>query len=104
MSFAASLSALSAAPQGPWSYPSSRPGAVVDDYHGTKVADPYRWLEDLDSAETAVWVGAQNRLTRDFLGSLPGVAAFRERLTRLWNYPRASVPFREGGQIGRAHV
>ncbi len=95
----AALSAVStAAPVGPWSYPSSRPGPVVDDYHGNKVADPYRWLEDLDSKETAAWVEAQNRLTHDFLGALPGVGAFRERLTRLWNYPRASVPFREGGR------
>ncbi|MFM7749125.1 MAG: S9 family peptidase, partial [Opitutaceae bacterium] len=95
MSLCSSSATLSAAP---WAYPPSKVGPVVDDYHGTRVADPYRWLEELDSPETAAWVAAQNRLTQGFLGSLPGVAAFRERLTKLWNYPRAGVPFREGGR------
>ncbi|MFM8337181.1 MAG: S9 family peptidase, partial [Opitutaceae bacterium] len=98
MSLCSSSATLAAAPSGPWAYPPSKAGSVVDDYHGTRVPDPYRWLEELDSAETTAWVAAQNRLTQGFLGSLPGVAAFRERLTKLWNYPRAGVPFREGGR------
>lgn len=98
MSLCTSSAISHAAPSGPWAYPPSKAGSVVDEYHGSRVADPYRWLEDLDSPETAGWVTAQNRLTQGFLGSLPGVAAFRERLTKLWNYPRAGVPFREGGR------
>ena len=98
MMFPLSSVVFSADPAGPWVYPPSKVGPVVDNYHGARVADPYRWLEDLDSPETAAWVAAQNRLTQGFLGSLPGVSAFRERLTKLWNYPRSGVPFREGGR------
>ena len=75
-------------------YPAALRGDHVDVYHGNKIADPYRWLEDLDSPETAAWVEAQNKLTFGFLEKLPARTAFRERLTKLWNYP----------QIGRAHV
>ena len=98
MMFPLSSVVFSADPAGRWVYPPSKVGPVVDNYHGARVADPYRWLEDLDSPETAAWVAAQNRLTQGFLGSLPGVSAFRERLTKLWNYPRSGVPFREGGR------
>ena len=79
-------------------YPVARKSDQVDDYHGTKVADPYRWLEDLDSAETAKWVEAQNKLTFGFLGSIPQRAAIRERLTKLWNYEKFGVPFKEGSR------
>jgi len=85
-------------PTGPWPYPAAPPGPVVDDYHGTKVPDPYRWLEELDSAPTRAWVQAENQLTTDFLRRLPQRAWFRGRLNRLWNYPRYGVPFKEGGQ------
>src|SRR5687767_8045941 len=51
----------------PRAYPAAKKVAQVDDYHGTKVADPYRWLEDLDSPETKSWVEAQNRLTNAYL-------------------------------------
>ena len=97
MLFAAALP-LSGSPSRSWDYPPAPPGPVVDDYHGEKVADPYRWLEDLDSAPTRAWIEAENKLTFDFLATLPQRAVFHERLTRLWNYPRFSLPFKEGGQ------
>ncbi len=78
------------------SYPSARKGDQVDDYHGVKVADPYRWLEDLDSTETASWVEAENRLTFGYLNQIPARAKIKERMTNLWNYERFGVPFKEG--------
>ncbi|MDO8545352.1 MAG: prolyl oligopeptidase family serine peptidase [Opitutaceae bacterium] len=82
----------------PVDYPAAPRGEVVDDYHGAKVADPYRGLEDLDSPATRAWVEAQNRLTFGFLESLPQRAYFRDRLTALWNYPRVGIPRKEGGR------
>ncbi|MCA1576539.1 MAG: prolyl oligopeptidase family serine peptidase [Acidobacteria bacterium] len=79
-------------------YPSARKSDQVDDYHGVKVADPYRWLEDLDSEETRAWVEAQNKLTFGFLEGIPQRAAIRERLTKLWNYEKYGVPFKEGNR------
>jgi len=79
-------------------YPPARKSDQVDDYHGVKVADPYRWLEDLDSAETKSWVEAENKLTFDYLGKIPARAKIRERLTKLWNYERYGAPFKEGGR------
>ena len=93
--------AVSAAPSTPAfssRYPAAPRGDHVDVYHGTKIADPYRWLEDLDSPQTTAWVTAQNRLTFGFLETLPQRATFRERLTTLWNYPRTGLPFKEGGR------
>jgi prolyl oligopeptidase len=80
-------------------YPLTTKGNVVDDYHGQEVADPYRWLEDLGSAETRAWIDAQNSVTLPFLEHLPRRAAFLERLTQLWNYPRTELPLREAGQL-----
>ena len=79
-------------------YPKTMKGDQVDDYHGTRIADPYRWLEDVDSPETARWVAEQNAVTFAYLGGIPERAAIRERLTRLWDYPKYGVPFREGGR------
>jgi prolyl oligopeptidase len=78
-------------------YPSARKGDVVDDYHGTKVADPYRWLEDPDSPESRSWIEAENRLTNAYLADIPARAALRDRLTKLWNYPKFGSPFRKAG-------
>ncbi len=78
-------------------YPETRKVDVVDDYHGTKVADPYRWLEDTDAPETKAWIDAQNEITFAHLGQIPERGAIRERLTRLWDYPKYGLPFREGG-------
>ncbi|MCA9931497.1 MAG: S9 family peptidase, partial [Anaerolineales bacterium] len=78
-------------------YPASRQSDVVDDYHGTLVADPYRWLEDPVSAETKVWVAAQNELTESYLTELTVRAEFAERLTKLWDYPKYNVLRKRAG-------
>ncbi|MGQ0766648.1 MAG: prolyl oligopeptidase family serine peptidase [Gemmatimonadota bacterium] len=76
------------------SYPMSRRAVVVDTIHGVAVADPYRWLEDPNSSETADWVRAQNLLSREVLGAMPMTAVFRSSLTKLWNRPRTGLPRR----------
>ncbi|HEY3133494.1 MAG TPA: prolyl oligopeptidase family serine peptidase [Gemmatimonadaceae bacterium] len=90
--------ALSAQTNAPLSYPPAARGTQVDLYHGTSIADPYRWLEDVDSPATKEWVAAQNRLTDSFLASIPQRTAIRTRLTQLWNYARYSAPFKENGR------
>ena len=82
----------------PITYPVARKGDQVDDYHGVKVADPYRWLEDLDSPETRAWVEAENKLTFGYLESIPQRTAIKERLTKLWNYEKYGIPFKEGNR------
>jgi prolyl oligopeptidase len=77
-------------------YPLTRKDAVVDDYFGTPVADPYRWLEDPNSPETRAWVEAQNAITHAFLERLPARDRIHRRLTELWDYIRYGVPSREG--------
>ncbi|HET6350165.1 MAG TPA: prolyl oligopeptidase family serine peptidase [Candidatus Krumholzibacteria bacterium] len=79
-----------------YKYPEARKGDVVDDYHGTKVADPYRWMEDPDSKETRAWVDAENVLTRSYIDSYPAREAIEARLKTLFNYERYSVPVRHG--------
>ena len=80
----------------PINYPPTRKSDQVDNYHGKKVADPYRWLEDLDSEETRAWVEAENKLTFDFLAAIPERDAIKDRLTKLWNYEKYGIPFKEG--------
>ena len=92
------VSSISPASGGTITYPAARKSDQVDDYHGTKVADPYRWLEDLDSAETKAWVEAENKLTFNYLNQIPERAAIKSRLTKLLNYERYGVPFKEGGR------
>ena len=77
-------------------YPVTRKGEVVETYHGTEVADPYRWLEDDLSEETAAWVAAQNEATFGYLDSLPNREAIRQRLTLLWDYEKLGPPWRRG--------
>ena len=77
-------------------YPITKKVDQVDDYHGTKVADPYRWLEDNNSAETVAWVEAQNKLTQDYLAQIPYRDKIKKRLTDLWNYERYSAPRKIG--------
>jgi prolyl oligopeptidase len=79
-------------------YPETRRSDHVDDYHGRKIADPYRWLEEPDSAETKAWVTAQNAATEAYLSEIPARAKIRERLLKLWNYVRFSVPTARGGR------
>ena len=83
---------------GKMQYPPTARTEQVDDYHGVKVADPYRWLEDTDSPETRQWIEQQNKLTFDYLKGLPMREHVRSRLTELWNYPRYGLPRQEGGR------
>jgi prolyl oligopeptidase len=77
-------------------YPKAPRGDVVDELYGTKVPDPYRGLEDLDSPATRAWVKAEERLARTYLDALPGREAIRARLRHLWNYERFGLPHKEG--------
>ena len=82
----------------PNNYPPARKSDQVDDYHGVKVADPYRWLEDLDSEETRAWVEAENKLSFAYLAAIPARTALKDRLTKLWNYEKYGIPFKEGNR------
>ena len=84
-------------------YPKAKTVEQVDDYHGTKVADPYRWLEDTDSAETKEWVQGENKLTFGYLEKIPYRSAIRDRLLKLWNYERFTTPGQEGGRYFYQH-
>jgi prolyl oligopeptidase len=84
-------------------YPATKTVAQVDEYHGVKVADPYRWLEDIDSADTRQWIEAENKVTFDYLDQLPGRERIREQLTRIWNYERFSAPEQYGGKYFYTH-
>ncbi|MBC8102532.1 MAG: S9 family peptidase [Cytophagales bacterium] len=79
-------------------YPAARIVDQVDDYHGIKVADPYRWLEDADSAETKAWVEAENRITAGYLSGIESRGAIQKRLTALWNYERFGIPTKKGSR------
>lgn len=100
--FALSLAACQRQPEPevlvPLAYPATPRGDHVDDYHGTKVPDPYRWMEDMDSAPVRDWVQAQNALAEPYLAAIPARQPIIDRLTRLWNYERYGVPFSEGGR------
>ncbi len=100
LSLLAVAGALSAqtSPSTSLTYPVAARGTQVDVYHGTSIADPYRWLEDVDAPATTQWVAAENRLTDAFLATIPERAAIRNRLTQLWNYSRYSAPFKENGR------
>jgi hypothetical protein len=69
-----------------------------DEYHGTQVSDPYRWLEDVDAVETLEWVKCQNELTFAFLEKIPVREKLRKRLTELWDYAKAQAPVKHGGR------
>ena len=77
-------------------YPETAKVQVSDNYHGHEVSDPYRWLEDTESDQTAAWVEAQNSLTREYLDSLPARESMRGRLEKIWNYERYGLPRRRG--------
>src|SRR5690242_1757974 len=91
-------SSCSEAPLPKVSYPKTYKGDAVDDYFGTKVPDPYRWMVDLDSKQVADWVAAQNKLTFDYLSKLRMREHFRRRITELWDYAKTTIPVREGGR------
>ncbi|MBL8823151.1 MAG: S9 family peptidase [Planctomycetia bacterium] len=81
-------------------YPATKRIEHVDDYHGTKVPDPYRWLENdvRVDAEVKAWVEAQNKVTFDYLATLPERENIKKRLTELWNYEKVSAPFKVAGR------
>lgn len=79
-------------------YPKTKKVEQVDEYHGIKVADPYRWLEDDNSPETKAWVEEQNKVTNAYLEQIPQRERLKKRLTELWNYERYSIPIRRGGK------
>ncbi|MBD2578590.1 prolyl oligopeptidase family serine peptidase [Oscillatoria sp. FACHB-1406] len=79
-----------------FSYPDSPQQDCTDNYHGTLVSDPYRWLEEADSEATKAWIEAQNRLTFSYLETIPERESIKQRLTQLWNYEKYSVPFKKG--------
>ena len=96
-----SLASACSTTRGPWSsplYPETRREAHVDTYHGETVADPYKWLEDPDSAESRAWIDAQNELVRAHLEPLPMRAHMQARLRELWDYGRFGLPSQRGGR------
>lgn len=84
-------------------YPETESTNVVDDYFGRKVADPFRSLEDTESKQTAAWIEAQNKVTDQYLESIPARAAMRKRLERLWNYERFGLPAKRGSTYFYTH-
>ena len=85
-----------AAAAAPLAYPSAERGNHVDTYHGVKVPDPYRWMEDIDSPQTRAWVQAEDKLSRAYLDALPGRDAIARQLKGVWNFERWSAPERHG--------
>ena len=79
-----------------YTYPEAKKGNVADDFHGTMVKDPYRWLEDPEAEATLKWVTAENKLTQAFIKAEPSREAIEKRLTELWNYPKYSLPTKKG--------
>ncbi|TAL59321.1 MAG: S9 family peptidase, partial [Bacteroidetes bacterium] len=77
-------------------YPQTKKVDTIDDYFGTKIADPYRWLEDDNSEETKQWVEAENKVTFDYLGKIPFRQQVKDRLTEVWNYEKFGAPFKKG--------
>lgn len=70
--------------------------SIVDDFHGTKIIDAYRWLEDPDSPETQAYVDSQNNISQPFLESCPEWKKINDKLTKLWNYPKYGCPMKYG--------
>jgi len=87
------------APRRAWEYPAAAREAVVDEYHGERVPDPYRWLEDPDAAATRAWIEAENALTESYLATIPAREGLRQRLTELWDFERTELPVQEGGRV-----
>jgi prolyl oligopeptidase len=92
------LQSLAAADTAAFAYPQPAKGSQMDDYFGTKVADPYRDLENADSEATKKWIEAENKVTFDYLAAIPERKKINEKLTALWNYEKYTIPFREGGR------
>jgi len=84
-------------------YPFAKKVDHVDDYGGIKVRDPYRWLEDVNSADTRAWIQAENRVTFGYLEKIPARQQIKNRLTTLWNYEKFGIPFKEGNRYFYSH-
>ncbi|NND07694.1 MAG: S9 family peptidase [Saprospiraceae bacterium] len=84
-------------------YPETREDSTEDNYHGTTVSDPFRWLEDDHSAETKAWVGLQNTVTNEYLSQIPFRTLIKDRLTELWNFERYGAPFKRGDKYYYFH-
>jgi prolyl oligopeptidase len=84
--------------QNGFGYPKPKKIDQVDDYHGTKVSDPYRWMEDSKSADLTAWIEAENKITDSYLDTIPEREAIKNRLTELWNYERYSSPSKIGSK------
>jgi prolyl oligopeptidase len=84
-------------------YPASRRVEQIDVLHGVEVADPYRWLEEIDSDDTAAWIEAQNQVTFAYLDGIAARDAIQQRLTELWDYEKFGVPFKRGGRYFYLH-
>jgi prolyl oligopeptidase len=80
------------------SYPAAPRGGVVDDYHGTPVADPYRWLEELDSPATRAWLSAEAQLTQTYLAAIPARERIRARIAALYDFEKTGIPFSQHGR------
>ncbi len=98
LAIATSLLGLPAHAGREYTYPEAKQADVVDDFHGTMVKDPYRWLEDPDGEETARWVSEQNTLFQGFIAGEPSREAIHSRITELWNYPKYSLPQKHGAR------
>ncbi len=92
-----------AAPPAPLTYPTAHTVDQTDDYFGTRVADPYRWMEDVDSPEIKLWVDAENALTQSYLAQVPARAAIRDRILHLNSFERYSLPVRRGTRYFYSH-
>lgn len=103
LAFAIALFAADDAPTPALTYPHAKTVNQIDDYHGIKVPDPYRWLEDTDSPETREWIEAENKLTFQYLEQIPYRQAIHDRLKTLWNYERFGIPEQQGGRYFYQH-
>ena len=99
----ASSAAIAQQPTSPLKYPEAHMVEQVDDYFGTKVSDPYRWMENVDSPEVKTWVDAENALTRSYLDPIPGRDAIKSRLMALTDFERYSAPGRQGKRYFYSH-
>ena len=79
-------------------YPASQRVEHIDTYHGTRIDDPYRWLENPDSLETKHWIEAQNELAQPYLEAIPARERIKKRMTQLWNYERYDIPMKRGNR------
>ena len=79
-------------------YPQTKQGQAVDNYHGTEVKAPYRWLEDPDTSETKAWIESQNALTDSYFETLPFRAQIHSKMSKKWNVPKIGLPFKKGGR------